>query len=79
MLSKKITALKDFADQNSLVLKDQKYIAAEASKIITSRFHYNKEQIKFNFDTLLDETQSETYRISLSMNRFMEKVYSKLL
>lgn len=60
-----ITNLKDFADEKGIILKEQKYIAEEASQIITDRFNYNKEEIKLNFDALLDSTQDETYKVYL--------------
>lgn len=57
--------LKDFAEQNDIQLKDQRFIAVEVSKTITERYNYNKEKIKLNFDELLDETQIEIYRVYL--------------
>lgn len=60
-----ITDLKLFAEQQGLILKPQKEIAEEASQNITSRFKYNKEQIKQNFDSLLFETEKEAYRVYL--------------
>ena len=65
MSNKKIISLKDFADKNDIRLKNQKIIVEEVSKIITEKFHYAKGQIKFNFDELLDTTQSEIYRVYL--------------
>src|SRR3989344_4662158 len=73
-------SLKDFANEHNILLKDQKYIAEEASGNITRKLHYNKEQIKLNFDTLLDETQYETYRVYLKYEQeYGEKVFKALV
>lgn len=60
-----ITDLREFADEQGIVLKDQKGIAAEASQIVTDKHHYSKEQIKLNFDALFNETQLEIYKVFL--------------
>lgn len=57
--------LKEFADKNNIVLKDQKGITAEATKTITDKNYYSKEEIKLNFDSLFNETQNEIYRVYL--------------
>lgn len=76
MPDSKITNLKDFADEKGHILKEQKYIAEEATQIIADRFHYNKEQIKLNFDALLDATQDETYKVYLKYEQdYGEKVF----
>lgn len=76
MLSK-IINLKDFADQNNIRLEDHKVIGDEASRIITDKFKYNKEQIKTHFDSLLDETQLEIYSVYLNYERkYGEKVFN---
>lgn len=78
--SKKISILKDFASGNSIKLKDQKLIAAEVSKIITQRFNHAKEKIKFNFDELLDATQSEIYRVYLKYEqKYGEDVFKAFI
>lgn len=80
MSVKKISSLKDFALLNKIQLEDQKHIAEEASKIITDRFNYNKDQIKSNFDTLLDATQIEIYNVYLKYEqKYGEKVFSAFI
>lgn len=64
-MSTSITDLRVFADEQGIVLKDQKGIAAEASQIVTDKYHYSKEQIKLNFDALFNETQQEIYKVFL--------------
>ena len=65
MSTTNIRSLKEFADNKKIVLKDQKEIAAEATQSITEKYHYSKEQIKLNFDTLFNETQGEIYKVYL--------------
>lgn len=60
-----ITSLKLFAEQQGIILRPQKEIAEEASRNITDRFKYNKEQIKENFDNLISETEKEAYKVYL--------------
>lgn len=77
MITTQIINLKDLADKNGITLKDQKFIAEEASKIITGRFNYNKEQIKLNFDDLPDATHDEIYKIYLKYEQaYGEKVFT---
>lgn len=71
-----IVDLKLFAEQAGVTLKPQKEIAEEASKNITSKFNYNKEQIKKNFDSMLYETEKEAYKIYLGHEQeYGEKVF----
>ena len=61
----KITDLIDFAKKNGLTVKSQDEIASEAIDSITKKYNYGIEQIKLNFDRLLDETEQGGYRIYL--------------
>lgn len=65
----RITDLKLFAKNKGIEMPDQKQIAAEAAQIITKRFGYTKEQIKQNFDILLQETERETYNVYLTYQK----------
>lgn len=64
-----MTGLKLFAKDNVIEIPDQKNIVLEASQIITDRYGYTKEQIKQNFDTLLQETEKETYNVYLKYQK----------
>lgn len=64
-----ITDLKQFAQDRGIFLMEQKLIAEQASKIITERYNYNTEQVKENFDALLQATEKEAYRIYLEYER----------
>lgn len=72
----KITDLKSFAKNKGIELMGQKKIAQEASEIVTSRYKYSDEEIKENFDKLLEETESEAYRVYLKYEKeYGEKVF----
>lgn len=76
----RIDSLKNFAEQNNIKLKDQKVIAEEASKVITNRYKYDKDQIKSNFDTLLDATQIEIYNVYLKYEQeYGKKVFKAFI
>ena len=63
--------LKEFAQSKGIALAPQKEIAEEASTTVAGKYNYNPEQIKENFDQLLQETEKEAYRIYLER----EKLY----
>lgn len=66
----KILSLRDLATDKGIEMVDQKTIAAEASDRIAKKFNYNNEKIKENFDSLLVETELETYNVYL---RYQQK------
>lgn len=68
-----ISDLKAFATTRGIKLKEQKGIAEIASENIAQRFGYNKEEIKEHFDSLLEETEKEAYKVYLGF----EKVYGE--
>ncbi len=64
-----IQNLKDFAQRLGIKLKIQKEIVEEATKNITTKYNYNKDEIKANFDNLLFEIESEAYKIYLKYEK----------
>lgn len=80
MTHKKISNLKDFAAKIGIRLEDQKLIAKEATTIVTNKYKFSKEDIKENFDLLLDETQNEIYRVYLQYEeRYGRKVFQSFI
>ncbi len=61
--------LKQFAKEREIVLKPQKEIADEARDNIARKYNYTVEQVKENFDNLLEETEKEAYRIYLESEK----------
>src|SRR4030042_5202352 len=57
--------LKNLADKNRIILKDQKTIASEAGRIIADRYNYKADQIKLHFDRVFYDTQNEIYKVYL--------------
>jgi hypothetical protein len=60
-----IDDLRIFATRQGIILEPQDRIAAEATKNITEKYNYTTEQIKENFDILLDEIEQEAYMLYL--------------
>ena len=60
-----ITDLKEFANQRSIILRDHNEIVEEAIKNIKKKHNFSIDDIKKNFDSLLDECEQEAYRIYL--------------
>lgn len=75
----KIADLKLFAKDKGVEMPDQKQIASEAAQIITNRYGYTKEQIKQNFDILLQETERETYNVYLKYQKHYGETVLQLL
>ena len=74
-----IADLKAFAAENNIRMADQKTIAQVAAKNIAAKYSYNPEQIKEHFDSLLYETEKETYRVYLDFQQqYGEKVVREL-
>lgn len=74
-----IADLKAFAVENNITMADQKVIAQVAAKNIAAKYSYKPEQIKEHFDSLLYETEKETYSIYLDFQKqYGEKVFREL-
>lgn len=65
--------LRNIAQERGILLAPPEEIANEASQIITSKHNYSPEDIKLNFDELIDETHTETYSVYLRQ----QEIYGK--
>jgi len=72
--------LTSFAGKQGVNLKPQKVIVEEARNNITKKYGYSTEEIKNNFDNLLEETEKEAYRLYLKYEKeYGRKVFSLLV
>lgn len=72
--------LKAFAVSKGIILRQQNEILEEATQAITSKYSYDTEQIKDNFDALIYETEKVAYQIYLKAEKeYGEKVFEALV
>jgi len=72
----KIKNLVEFAKEKNIILDLQEKIIAEARDNIKKRHGHSIDKIKSNFDTLLEETEKEAYRLYLNYEQYYgEKVF----
>ncbi len=72
-LVSEIMDLRKLAKQQSIELVDSKQLVSEAIGNITNRYGYSREEMKINFDRLIEESEQEAHRIY----RIHEREYSK--
>lgn len=71
--------LMQFARDRELRIKSTSDIVEEAAANVANRYNYNVEEIKQNYDILLDETEKEAYRVYLeSQQQFGSRVFHAL-
>jgi hypothetical protein len=72
--------LKEFANNNGIILRNQNDIVEEAIQRIKQRYNYNVDDIKRNFDSLLDECEKEAYRVYLKSEAdYGGKIFSRFV
>lgn len=75
-----ILDLINLAKENGIILRNQSEIVEEAKNTIEVKNKYSIQQIKENFDILLDETESEAYRLyKVSEKEYGESVLELLV
>ena len=74
-----IEKLRDFAKERGIELAKPKDIVSEATRNIKNKYGYSVEEVKANFDQLLEESEKEAYRLYLEYEkeyaaRFLESL-----
>ncbi|MCX6767015.1 MAG: type II restriction endonuclease [Candidatus Moranbacteria bacterium] len=76
----KIDNLIEFAKEKNIKLENQENIVNEARDNVKNKYKYSTDRIKNNFDTLLEETEKEAYKLYLDYEkRYGEKVFDVFL
>lgn len=72
----KIENLIEFAEEKNIKLENQEKIVTEARDLIKEKYKYSLDEIKDNFDALLEETEKEAYRLYLEYEqKYGKKVF----
>ena len=64
-----IEKLRDFAKERGIELAKPKDIVSEATRNIKNKYGYSVEEVKANFDQLLEESEKEAYRLYLEYEK----------
>lgn len=76
----KIDNLVEFAKERDIKLENQENIVNEARDNVKNKYKYSTDEIKSSFDTLLEETEKEAYKLYLNYERcYGEKVFDVFL